>query len=151
MSGAVLAYARNPESGLLTRVGCLQWPPAGASCPGANVFLSAGAVIESPQGKAIYVAASAPGAVSSLLASALPGAGSVESIFSTPLPGRSLANPCIAVNGFDGACAVGIATQGLDALALSSDGNQLYAVAPGATPSTPSPSARPATSPRAAA
>jgi DNA-binding beta-propeller fold protein YncE len=131
-SGAVLAFARNPESGLLTRVGCLQYaPPTGSSCSGANVLSGAGSVIVGAQGKAMYVAASTPGAVSSLLASAVPGAGSVESIFSTPFPGRSLANPCIAVNGFDGGCGVGIATQGLDALALSGDGNQLYAVAPG--------------------
>ena len=38
----------------------------------------------------------------------------LSSIFSTSLAGDELLNPCIAVNGLDGACAVGTATGGLD-------------------------------------
>ncbi len=55
----------------------------------------------------------------------------LASIFTTPPASTYLSNPCIAVNGLDGVCAVGTATQGLDDLALSPDGKQLYAAAPG--------------------
>ncbi len=55
----------------------------------------------------------------------------LASIFTTPPASTYLLNPCVAVNGLDGACAVGTATQGLDALTLSPDGKQLYATAPG--------------------
>ena len=44
---------------------------------------------------------------------------------------RFTRNPCIAVNGFDGSCAVGTAMQGVGALTLSPDGKDLYAVAEG--------------------
>jgi DNA-binding beta-propeller fold protein YncE len=55
----------------------------------------------------------------------------LASIFSTSLAGSELLNPCIAVNGLDGVCAVGTATDELSALALSPDGKQVYATAPG--------------------
>ena len=47
----------------------------------------------------------------------------------TATPGQFTANPCIAVNGYDGACAVGIAMKGVQGLTLSPEGKQLYAVA----------------------
>jgi DNA-binding beta-propeller fold protein YncE len=56
----------------------------------------------------------------------------LASIFSTSLAGTELLNPCIAVNGLDGLCAVGTATEELSALALSPDGKQVYGAAPGA-------------------
>jgi DNA-binding beta-propeller fold protein YncE len=55
----------------------------------------------------------------------------LAAIFTTSLAGTELLNPCIAVNGLDGVCAVGTATQGLGDLALSPDGKQLYGAAPG--------------------
>ena len=45
----------------------------------------------------------------------------MASIFGLPAP-AFVANPCVAVNGYDGTCGVGVATQGLDALALSPGG-----------------------------
>ena len=66
-------------------------------------------------------------------ASASPTPRPVSSIFSTSLAGSELLNPCIAVNGLDGACSVGTATRELDALALSSDGKQVYGTAPGSS------------------
>jgi DNA-binding beta-propeller fold protein YncE len=56
----------------------------------------------------------------------------LASIFGNPAM-QAVVNPCTAVNGYDGACAVGIATQGLDSLTLSPDGKQLYATAPGSS------------------
>ncbi len=55
----------------------------------------------------------------------------LSSIFATSLGGDELLNPCIAVNGLDGACSVGVATQGLGDLALSPDGKQIYGAASG--------------------
>ena len=55
----------------------------------------------------------------------------LAAIFTASLAGTELLNPCIAVNGLDGVCAVGTATQGLGDLALSPDGKQLYGAAPG--------------------
>jgi DNA-binding beta-propeller fold protein YncE len=55
----------------------------------------------------------------------------LSSIFATSLGGDELLNPCIAVNGLDGACSVGVATQGLEDLALSPDGKQIYGAASG--------------------
>lgn len=66
-------------------------------------------------------------------ASASPTPRPVSAIFSTSLAGSELLNPCIAVNGLDGACSVGTATRELDALALSSDGKQVYGTAPGSS------------------
>ena len=142
-SGSVVAFSRDPATGSLTRLGCFQFrPPAGSGCVTANVFLTAGAIATSADGKALYVAAPTPGAISTLVAgtgeaptgasaAATPAPSGLASLFSSTVPGEPFANPCVAVNGFDGSCSVGIATQGLDALTLSPDGKQLYAVAPG--------------------
>lgn len=142
-SGSVVAFSRDAATGSLTRLGCFQFrPPVGSGCVTSNIFLSSGAIATSSDGKALYIAAPTPGAISTLIAgsgvspaaagSAATGTqASLASLFSTAVPGPPFTNPCLAVNGFDGACSVGIATQGVDALTLSPDGNQLYAVAPG--------------------
>lgn len=146
-SASVVAFARDPSTGLLTRVGCFQYrPPNGSPCPPANIFSSSAAVVTSADGKALYVAAPTQGSISTLTAglvkppgaasgASAPGAGGPEagvaSIFGLLPTSEFLANPCVAVNGFDGSCGVGIATRGLDALALSPDGAELYAVAAG--------------------
>ncbi len=142
-SGSVVAFARDPATGSLTRLGCFQFrPPPGSGCVASNVFLSAGAIATSADGKALYIAAPTPGAISTLIASSgEPAVGasagttapqaSLASLFTTTVPGQPFTNPCVAVNGFDGSCAVGIATQGVDSLTLGPEGMQLYAVAPG--------------------
>jgi len=142
-SASVVAFARNPATGSLTRLGCFQGRgPAGSPCPTANVFVSSGALATSADDKALYIAAPTEGSISTLIggsltpppsASAPSASGSESSVASIFGLGTTqfFANPCIAVNGFDGPCAVGIATQGLDALALSPDGKQLYGAAPG--------------------
>ncbi len=142
-SGSVVAFARDPATGLLTRLGCFQFrPPVGSGCAPSNVFFTAGAIATSADGRALYIAAPTQGAISTLMAAStgspsgagtgttLP-QGSLASLFSAALPTERNANPCVAVNGFDGTCAVGIATQGVDALTLSPDGGELYAVAAG--------------------
>jgi DNA-binding beta-propeller fold protein YncE len=54
---------------------------------------------------------------------------SLSAIFTSSIVGDELLNPCIAVNGLDGACSVGVATDGLGELALSPDGKQVYGAA----------------------
>jgi DNA-binding beta-propeller fold protein YncE len=148
MSGSVVAFARNPATGALTRGGCFQYrPPLGAPCAPANVYFSARDPVVSTDGKSLYIANPEYGAVSSFSAPPAPeakagasapsppgaGAGAaqptVASVFSESLP--VLDNLCIGVNGLDGSCAVGVAMSGVDDLVLSPDGHQLYAVAPG--------------------
>jgi DNA-binding beta-propeller fold protein YncE len=142
-SGAVVAFKRDPATGGLGRLGCFQYrPPAGSVCPPANVFSSSAAVVAGANDKAIYIAAPTQGSISTMMASlanspsSTTGAGSsgseptVASLFGLVLPSQFLSNPCVSVNGSDGSCGVGVATQGLDALALSPDGKQVYAVAP---------------------
>jgi DNA-binding beta-propeller fold protein YncE len=138
ISGGVVAFARNPATGSLTRIGCFQArPQLGSGCTTAHVFAGSSAVASSADGGAIYVASPTQGSVSTLSASAeggsatVPPGATVASIFGAPPSMQLLANPCIAVNGLDGACAVGVATQGLDDLLLSPDGKQLYGAAPG--------------------
>ena len=140
-SASVVAFGRNPVDGSLTRLGCFQSrPPGGSACPYGNVFVSSGALVASANNRSLYIAAPATGSVSTLTKGVTepgtPGSSTasvpeptVASIFGVPTT-QVLANPCIAVNGFDGACAVGIATQGLDSLALSPDGKHLYGAAP---------------------
>jgi DNA-binding beta-propeller fold protein YncE len=131
VSASVVAFARDPATGLLTRLGCFQFrPPVGSECAPANVFYTAGAIATSADGKALYIAAPTQGAISTLVAGSAAPAG-VASLFGANALGGRLVNPCVAVNGFDGTCSVGIATKGLDALTPSSDGTQLYAAAPG--------------------
>jgi DNA-binding beta-propeller fold protein YncE len=141
-SGSVVAFRRDPADGSLARLGCFQSRPVGGSpCPYGNVFTSSGALLASADNRSLYIAAPTVGSISTLtarLAEPTRTGGSsmngpeltVASVFGRPTS-QVLTNPCIAVNGFDGACAVGIATQGLDALTLSPDGKQLYGAAPG--------------------
>jgi DNA-binding beta-propeller fold protein YncE len=146
ISASVVAFARDPATGLLTSLGCFQYrPPHGSKCPPANIYPGAGAVVSSADSRALYVDSPTEGAISTLIAgevtapstaagagaSPVAAAGTAASIFGLLPTTEFLANPCVAVNGFDGSCGVGIATRGLDALALSPDGAQLYAVAPG--------------------
>jgi DNA-binding beta-propeller fold protein YncE len=138
-SGSVIAFARNPETGFLTRLGCYQFrPPLGSPCATANVFLGSDEVVAGAGGNALYVASPTQGSLSALTAplpdtpaGAVAGSSGLASLFGVIDPRRGLENPCIAVNGFDGSCAVGVATQGLDGLQLSPDGKELYGVAAG--------------------
>jgi DNA-binding beta-propeller fold protein YncE len=162
-SASVVAFAREPATGALTRLGCFQGTPRpGAPCGAANLLASSSGLAMNAEGNALYVAAPLEGAISTIytgaklrtpagIVPALPSASatttpagttapaatatatsaSLASIFTQTLTGAELLNPCIAVNGLDGVCGVGTATQGLGDLALSPDGKQLYGAAPG--------------------
>ncbi|MHB8235089.1 MAG: hypothetical protein ACYDHT_10605, partial [Solirubrobacteraceae bacterium] len=156
-SASVVAFSRDTAGGVLTRLGCFQGTPRpNTPCAAANLFSSSRGLVASADGSALYVASPLEGAVSTLNSSAslrtpngiVPAAGAaapasgsgtpssstprpLSAIFSTSLAGNELLNPCIAVNGLDGACSVGVATVELTALALSPDGKQVYGAAPG--------------------
>src|SRR6202011_5833273 len=67
-SGSVVAFARDPATGSLTRLGCFQArPPAGSPCPPANVFFSSSALVTSADNKALYIAAPTQGSISTLI------------------------------------------------------------------------------------
>ncbi|HEX7609238.1 MAG TPA: hypothetical protein VF380_01070, partial [Solirubrobacteraceae bacterium] len=141
-SGSVVAFARNPADGSLTRFGCLQARPVGGTaCPYANVFTSSGAIVASADSRSLYVAAPTVGSVSTLTAAPAPAPASAPTPAptsgastppATPAPTAAsifggtvtqpLGNSCIAANGFDGVCSVGVAILGLGSLALSPDG-----------------------------
>ncbi len=145
-SGSVVAFARNTTTGALTRLGCFQATPRpGAPCTPAKMFSGSDDLLTSADDSALYVASPLEGTISAFTApapAAPPSAPSPEaasgskttpaeldSLF-TPTPGPFTANPCIAVNGYEGECAVGVAMNGVNDLTLSPEGNQLYAVAP---------------------
>jgi DNA-binding beta-propeller fold protein YncE len=151
-SGSIVAFARDPATGLLSRLGCFQTSPRpGSPCTPANLFQGSSDLLTNASDSALYVASALEGVVSTLLAPSPPatasanesggatgsGAGAsatsaaptVASLFGA-LPGSFTANPCIAVNGLDGPCAVGVAMAGVSALALAPEGKQLYAVSP---------------------
>jgi DNA-binding beta-propeller fold protein YncE len=139
-SASVVAFTRDPASGALARLGCLQGTPRlGSPCRAANVFNGVATVAASNDNRSLYVTAPGEGAVSALTSTSAPAAGgaapggvpsTVASIFTTPPASSFLGNPCVAVNGLDGSCAVGTAMRGVEALALSPDGKQLYGAAP---------------------
>jgi DNA-binding beta-propeller fold protein YncE len=134
-------------------------PRPGSSCTGANIFDGSEDLLTSANDSALYVASplegvisafTAPPAATSSQSSGSTTTGTAQSLTSTtavpssetvagssarlaslftPTAGPSLANPCIAVNGYDGSCAVGVAMKGVQGLTLGPEGKQLYAVA----------------------
>jgi DNA-binding beta-propeller fold protein YncE len=146
-SASILAFARNTTTGALTRLGCFQGTPRPDSpCTPAKIFPGSDDLLTSANDAALYVASPVEGTISAFTATtaaAVPtGAPSLEAAGSKPAPaeldsqftltpGPFTANPCIAVNGYEGECAVGVAMNGVNDLTLSPEGNQLYAVASG--------------------
>lgn len=137
-SGGIVAFAREPATGALSRLGCLQVTPRpGSPCTAAHIFDGAADPISNASGSALYLASSLESAIAGLAAptpsgpegASAPAAASVASLF-TSTPGPVSLNSCIATNGDDGACAVGVAMKGVQALALGPEGKQLYAAAP---------------------
>ncbi|HLM86336.1 MAG TPA: hypothetical protein VK272_09130 [Solirubrobacteraceae bacterium] len=142
-SASVTAFARDPATGALTRLGCLQSSPhPGSPCTPANIFNGSSELITSPDDSALYLASPGEGTLSAVIAppaltpssaSAAAEAGAASSAglaaLFTPAPGPFRDNPCVAVNGYDGSCSVGVAMKGVGPLTLSPDGKQLYAVA----------------------
>jgi sugar lactone lactonase YvrE len=149
-SASVVAFARDTTTGALTRLGCFQSTPRPDSpCTPSNVFPGSDDLLTSADDSALYVASPLEGAISAFTAptaaatapaSSSPEAANgasgsktppaeLDSLF-TPTQRPFTANPCIAVNGFDGECAVGVAMNGVNDLTSSPEGNELYAVAP---------------------
>ncbi len=138
-SGSVVAFARDQTTGALTRLGCFQEAPRpGSPCTPANVFNGTNDLLTNAADSALFVASPLEGTISAFIApvpsalEAAKGAPSptVPSLFSSS-PGTFTANPCVAVNGYDGSCANGVAMKGAGALTLGPEGSQIYAVAPG--------------------
>src|SRR5277367_3951971 len=70
-SAAILAFRRDPTTGLLTRFGCLRLtPPLNSGCTPSNVFGGIDALLATPDGQALYAASGVggptPGATTAL-------------------------------------------------------------------------------------
>lgn len=141
-SGSVVAFAREPSSGALSRLGCYQATPRpGSPCTPADLFDGSDDLLTNAGDSTLYLASPLEGAISAFTApvpspqtqtseGGVAPSPTVSSLF-TANPGPFTANPCIAVNGLDGVCKVGVAMRGAGALTLSPEGGQLYAVASG--------------------
>jgi len=151
-SASVIAFGRDPASGSLTRLGCLAAPRAGSPCAAANIFRGSSDIVTSPDDSSLFLASPDEGTLSALIAAPPPAPASGASAPSagTPAPSSPLVslfapspspspapatgsprpNPCVAVNGYDGACTLGVAMKGVGSLTVSPDGQQVYAVAP---------------------
>ena len=140
-SASVVAFARNTSTGALTRLGCFQGTPRpGAPCTPAKMFPGSDDLLTSANDSALYVASPVEGTISAFTppasspeaatgaSASKPVPAELDSLF-TAIPGPFTANPCIAPNGYEGECAVGVAMNGVNDLTLSPEGNQLYAVA----------------------
>ncbi len=74
-SGSIVAFAREPATGALTRLGCLQVTPRpGSPCTAAHLFNGAGDPITNATGSALYLASSLESAIAGLAAPSIAGA-----------------------------------------------------------------------------
>src|SRR5271166_1442288 len=136
-SSSVVAFARNPSDGTLKRLGCIGHFP----CAAGNVFYGSSSLVVGAGNRSLYVAAPIAGAISALTVPSTPpesgggsGASAPEPTLASLFAGlgnQSVGLPCIAVNGSDGICEVGVAMQGVGSLTLGPEGKQLYGTAPG--------------------
>ncbi len=142
-SASVVAFARDPATGALTRIGCVAAPRFGTPCTPANIFQGSSDIVTSPDDSSLFLASPSEGTLSALIAprptagtpapseGGAPSSAALASLFApASAPGAYLANPCVAVNGYDGACAVGVAMRKVGSLSVSPDGKELYAAAP---------------------
>jgi DNA-binding beta-propeller fold protein YncE len=150
-SQSVVAFSRNPATGALTLLGCLKSAPRqGSACIGANILAGSDDLLAAANESALYVASPGEGVISAfpVAPSTSSGAAATATTQSSSTSGSQAAeaptglaslflssskqppiNPCIAPNGFDGYCAIGLAMRGAQGLTLSPEGKQLYAVA----------------------
>jgi 6-phosphogluconolactonase (cycloisomerase 2 family) len=115
-TSTLVSFGRNPKTGKLTPAGCItSESTAGvSSCAPAAAIGGANRLLISPNGRWLYVAAEASGAVSTFARD--------------PKTGKLRQVSCIGGddNSVDPACAAGRAIRFPQALALSPDGKQLY-------------------------
>ncbi len=89
MSASVVAFARDPASGALTRLGCFQYHATpGSGCEPSNVFPGSAGVVASADGRALYIASPIVGSISTLTGALVtppsPPAGSSSSAGAAP-------------------------------------------------------------------
>ncbi|MDX6227260.1 MAG: hypothetical protein QOI76_650 [Frankiales bacterium] len=115
-TSTLVSFRRNPKTGKLAPAGCLtsSFVAAYASCGPAVVLGGANRLLLAPNGRRLFVAAEASGAVSELARD--------------PKTGKLTEVSCIGGDDYsvDPACAAGRAIRAPQGLALSADGRQLY-------------------------
>jgi DNA-binding beta-propeller fold protein YncE len=116
-SDSVVAFARDPETGALSELGCLS--SSDPDCNTATALRGAYGVAVSPDGRSVYVAALWDDAVAAFARD--PSSGHL-----TQLPG---ALGCTSLTGSGGACSVGVGLDEPRDLAVSPDGTSVYVAA----------------------
>jgi DNA-binding beta-propeller fold protein YncE len=117
VSNAVDVFRRDPATGQLTQLGCVQhYAPRGSRCVGELPLAGPTDIVVSPDGSSVYVS------TSTVFFSG------VVTYARDPDTGALTARACVSNDGNDGICATGAALDGLNALAISADGANLYAV-----------------------
>jgi DNA-binding beta-propeller fold protein YncE len=114
ISNAVTTFHRDVTTGALTPNGCILNGAPGGGCAGGTALLGAGDLVVSPDGKNVYVAS--------------PGSNAVAAFERDPATGQLTQMPgmagCISSGG--GACTPGRNLEGVEALAISADGKNVY-------------------------
>jgi DNA-binding beta-propeller fold protein YncE len=122
-SDAVAVFDRDRATGTLTQkpgtAGCVSETGSGGACRDGAALRSAVGVAASPDGKSVYVASQISDAVA--VFDRDPATGAL-----TQKPGTA---GCVSDDGSGGACEVGTALTGARGVAVSADGESVYAVA----------------------
>jgi 6-phosphogluconolactonase (cycloisomerase 2 family) len=115
---AIASFTRNPATGALTFIGCLEDTGGASGCPstgGVDGVLGARSVASSPDGKHVYVAGAADGALAIFSRNATTGA----LTFTGCLEDTGGASGCPSTGGVDGLA-------GAADFAITPDGRHLY-------------------------
>ncbi len=113
-SNALAIFSRDPSTGELTQVGCIE-EFGEQVCYDGRGLLGAISVAVAPDGRHVYVAS--------------PGDDAVGALTRDPETGLLLSQGCISDDGADGACTDGVAMVGTSAVAVAPDGSRVLATA----------------------
>lgn len=116
VSNAVAEFSREPSTGELTQVGCIE-EYGEQVCYDGRALLGPTAVAIAPNGRHVYAAS--------------PGYDGVAVLSRNPETGRLNSRGCISDDATDGACDDGVALVAAADVAVAPDGGSVFAAAPG--------------------
>ena len=116
ISNAIAEFSRDPSTGELTQVGCIE-EFGEQACYDGRALLGANALAITPNGRNVYVAS--------------PGSDAVAVLSRNAGSGRLNSQGCVSDDATDGACSDGVALVGAADVAVAPDGGSVFAAAPG--------------------